>query len=29
VGREQVVAPVEHVLKAYAEARDALATAAR
>ena len=29
VGREQVVAPVRDVLKAYGEARDALATAAR
>jgi hypothetical protein len=29
VGREQVVAPVKDVLKAYGEARDALATAAR
>ena len=29
VGREQVVAPVRDVLKAYAEARDALAAAAR
>jgi predicted lysophospholipase L1 biosynthesis ABC-type transport system permease subunit len=29
VGRAQVVAPVKDVLKAYAEARDALAAAAR